>query len=595
MFFFPIKKNKESGITLVESLVGITLLLIVFIGIFGLVRLNLKIVTQSKAKATATALANQKIELARNLAYDQIGTAGGIPAGAIPETENIQRNQINYTVKTTVIYVDDPFDGVFPNDSLAWDYKRVKVKVSWSEFFGGEVVLETDVAPKGIETTGGGGIISVLVFDANGQPVPQADINVENNTAFPPIDASYQTDNQGRIFVPGAPACNDCYKISASKFDYSAERTYAVNELVRGVALAVPLKPYLSVIEGQLSEISFSIDHGSTKTVNTIKYVEEKNWSDYFEDESKIFQKSQTVLDTVNLAIKLESVDNQYQSSGYIISNTITPTGLVEWGRMNWNDENFAPTEIKYQILYFDGADWILIPDSDLTIDGILNSEGFPDSPLDLSQLDAYKYRSIRLKANFSTSDPSQTPSLFDWQITWFSSDTSIAIPNLSFHMQGAKTLGLDAGSQPIYKYSQDLTTNSEGILNLSNLEWDSYRITVSGLTGYDIANSSPAQPLNLNPDSDQATILKLANHQINALLVAVKNSAGQPLVGASVRLYRVGYDKSKLTSDSGQAFFSPLSQVIYSLEIKMAGYQDWLSEVDISGQTEQIILMTVP
>jgi len=595
MFISLIEKNKKSGLTLVESLVGIALLLIVFVGIFGLIRLNMKIVAQSKAKTTATALANQKIELARNLPYNQIGTAGGIPSGVIPETENIERNKIAYTVKTTVIYVDDPFDGVFPADPLAWDYKRVRVMVSWTDFFGGQVILQTDMAPKGIETTGGGGIISVLVFNANGQPVPQADIEVENNDVFPPIDASYQTDNQGRIFIPGAPKCNDCYKITASKFDYSSERTYEINEMVRGVALTFPVKPFLSVIEGQLSEISFSVDHLSTKTVNTIKYVEEKNWSDSFEDESKISEKLQTILDPVVSAMKLGSIDSQYQSSGHVISNTITPTALVEWGRMNWNDENFVPTEIKYQILYFNGTDWILIPDSDLTVNGILNSEGFPDSPLDLSQLDSYKYKSVRLKANFSTIDPNQTPSLFDWQITWFSSDTSISIPNLSFSMQGAKTLGMDAASQPIYKHSQSLTTNSEGVLNILNLEWDSYRIIVSPATGYDIANSFPSQPINLNPDSDQTVILKLANHQTNTLLVAVKNSAGQPLVGADIRLYRTGYDKSKLASDSGQVFFSPLSQAVYNLEIKMAGYQDWVGEVDVSGQTEQIILMTIP
>jgi type II secretory pathway pseudopilin PulG len=595
MFISLIEKNKKSGITLVESLVGIALLLIVFVGIFGLVRLNIKIVAQSKAKTTATALANQKLELVRNLTYDQVGTAGGIPSGVISETENIERNEIAYTVKTTVIYVDDSFDGVFPADPLAWDYKRVRVRVSWSKFFGGEVNLQTDITPRGIETTGGGGIISILVFDANGQPVPQADIRVENDDVFPPINASYQTDNQGSIFIPGAPGCNDCYKIIASKFGYSSERTYEVNELVRGTALAFPIKPFLSVIESQLSEISFSIDRLSTKTVNMIRYVEEKNWSDLFEDESKISEKLQTTLDSINSAIKLESIDSQYQSSGYIISNIITPTALVEWGRMNWNDENFAPTEIKYQILYFNGTDWILIPDSDLTINGVLNSEGFPDSPLNLSQLDSYKYKSVKLKANFSTIDLNQTPFLFDWQITWFSSDTSISIPNIPFLMQGAKTLGTDINGQPVYKYSQNLTTNSEGVSNILNLDWDSYRISINGSTGYDIANSFPSQPINLNPDSDQIVVMKLANHQTNTLLLSVKNSAGQSLVGADVRLYRTGYNKSKLTSDSGQAFFSPLSEAIYNLEIKMAGYQDWLSEVDVSGQSEQVILMTTP
>jgi type II secretory pathway pseudopilin PulG len=590
-----IGKNKKSGLTFIESLVGIALLLIVFVGIFGLVGLNIKIVAQSKAKAVATALANQKIELARNLTYDQIGTAGGIPSGVIPETENIERNEIAYTVKTTVIYVDDSFDGVLPVDPLAWDYKRIKVKVTWTEFFGGQVSLQTDIAPRGIETTGGGGIISVLIFDANGQPVPQTDIRLENDDVFPPIDAKYQTDDQGRIFIPGAPECNDCYKITASKFGFSSERTYEVNEIVRGVALAFPLKPFLSVIEGQLSEISFSIDHLSTKTVSTIRYVEEKNWSDSFNDEGQITEKFQAIVDSSESEARLKENGGQYQSSGHLTSVTITPSALVEWGRMNWNDENFAPTEIKYQILYYNGSDWILIPDSDLTVNGILNSDGFTDSPLDLAELDSYKYKSIRLKANFSTTDSSQTPSLFDWQVTWFSSDSSISIPNLAFLMRGAKTLGLDINSQPIYKYSQNLTTNSEGVANILNLEWDSYRVTVDSVTGYDIANSFPSQPINLNPDSDQIVILRLANHQANTFLVTVKNSAGQSLIGADIRLYKVGYDKSKLTSDSGQAFYSSLNQATYNLEIKMAGYQDWLSEVDVSGQSEQIIIMTTP
>jgi len=139
-------------------------------------------------------LANQKLELAHNLSYNQVGTVGGIPAGSIPETEAITLNKITYTVKTTVFYIDDPFDGSFPNDSLAWDYKRVKVKVSWSGALSGELFLQTDIAPKGIETTGSGGVISVLVFDADGEAVPQADINVRNDQVNPPINAFYQHD-----------------------------------------------------------------------------------------------------------------------------------------------------------------------------------------------------------------------------------------------------------------------------------------------------------------------------------------------------------------------------------------------------------------
>src|SRR4030042_667800 len=169
------------GFSLIETIIAIGLLAIVFLGVFGLVQLGIRLTAQSKARITATALANQKIELARNLPYVDIGTEGGIPSGSILETEAVVRNRITYTVKTTVVYVDDPFDNLFPADPLAWDYKRVKVNVSWSSRLGGQVFLQTDVAPKGVETTGGGGIISILVFDANGQPVSEDDLAIGTN------------------------------------------------------------------------------------------------------------------------------------------------------------------------------------------------------------------------------------------------------------------------------------------------------------------------------------------------------------------------------------------------------------------------------
>lgn len=595
MFISSMRRHRNSGLTLIESLIGIALLLIVFISIFVLIQLGIKLTSQSKARISATTLANQKLELARNLPYNEVGTVGGIPAGSIVESEIIVRNNIAYTVKTTVVYVDDPFDNTFPDDPLAWDYKTIRVKVSWSEFLGGEIFFQTDIAPKGVETTSGGGIISILVFDANGQLVPRADIQIENQEVIPPISANYETDDQGRLFVPGAPACNDCYKITATKNGYNSERTYAIGEEIRGQTMAEPNKPFLSIIEGQLSEISFSIDQLASKIVQTVRYVEEKNWSDSFDNETKISEKSQVIVDSSLSEVRLEEQEGQYQSSGYVVSITITPSSLVEWGRLNWNDETPISTDIRYQVLYYNGTDWVLIPDDDLTVNGVMNSEGFPDSPVDLSQLDDFKYKSVRLKANFSTADPGQTSRLFDWQITWFSSDTSIPIPNLVFSMQGAKVLGLDSDGQPIYKYQQTLSADANGQLTIPNLEWDSYRISVSPSTGYDIANSFPPQPINLNPGANQTTTIKLAIHQSNTLLLTIKNSAGQPLTGASVRLYGAGYDKTKITTDSGQTFYSPLSQTTYNLEVKMTGYSDWLSQVDVSGQTEQEVVMTTP
>ena len=586
-----IKEQKQLGLSLIEILVGISLFVLIFLSVFGLIQLSFKIVGQSKARITATALANQKIETAHNLPYNQIGTIGGIPPGTIPETATTTTNGVFYTVKTTVTYVDDPFDGLLQNDPGPWDYKRIKVNASWSGFVNGQVELLSDISPKGIENDAGGGIISVLVFDANGQPVPQSSVHIEN---APSIDAFYQTDSQGRLYLPGAPPCGSCYKITATKEGYSLDRTYEVGEIINGAVLANPVKPYLSVLDGFTSEVSLSIDRLSEQTVQTASYVDEKNWNDSFGDLTKISELYQTVASTTAGDIKLDESPGQYYSSGFIVSTAIFPADLDSWSRAGWNYVATTSTQIKIHLLYATSTSWQLIPDADLTIDSVKNSEGFISGPIDLSNLDKNKYSSLKLKADFSTNDASTTPVLLDWQLAWLS-DGSTPIANLLFTFQGAKTVGTDSSGSPIYKYLSNLTTNSEGQIQIADLEWDSYQIILNPGLGYDLANSLPPQPIALNPDTSQTAVLKLAVHQNQTLLVSVKDATSASLPGALVRLYRVGYDKLKISSDSGQAFFSPLIEADYTLEIKLTGYQDWSGLVSVSGQTEQIINLNTP
>lgn len=259
---FPLN-NSQKGLGLIDVLVGISLMLIVFLAILGAYEAGLKVLFQSKARVTATALANQKIELARSLSYNNVGVVGGIPSGTIAETETINRNNIDYLVKTTVVYIDDPFDGLAPADSLAADYKRIKVKASWSGRYDGEVNLITDVSSKGIETSVGGGTLFISVFNASGLPVVQADLHIKNDDINPSIDAWYQSDNSGNLILPGTPASIEGYYISASQSNFSTDRTYSSDEV------ANPSKPFASVYEGDLTEIGFVIDQLSPMTVQT--------------------------------------------------------------------------------------------------------------------------------------------------------------------------------------------------------------------------------------------------------------------------------------------------------------------------------------
>lgn len=322
------------GLTLVEVLIGIALLIIIFGGLYGAFQLGLKVVGQSKAQVTAIALANQKIEEIRNLSYQDIGTIGGIPQGVIPETETLIRNHIEYTIKTTVLYIDDPFDGLSPDDLLPTDYKRARVKVSWSGFFGGEVILITDIAPKGVETEEGGGTLKISVFNAQGERIPQAEVHIVNNQVSPTIDASYQTDTFGSLVIAGAPTSTEGYEITVTKPGFSQDRTYSREEI------ANPIKPHLSVFEGQVTQASFSIDQVSTFSIETRG---RESFDDDFGNWSKISDSSNITISQGEVKLTTSQGETSWWDANWPKRRPIT---ISYWGATLYN------YQVKVEVIY---------------------------------------------------------------------------------------------------------------------------------------------------------------------------------------------------------------------------------------------------
>ena len=69
-------------------------------------------------------------------------------------------------------------------------------------------------------------------------------------------------------------------------------------------------------------------------------------------------------------------------------------------------------------------------------------------------------------------------------------------IANTAVHIDGAKEKYFNPQT---FKYSADLTTDSNGHISLTDMEFDNYKITVSG---YTILTSSPYQPIDLRADT---------------------------------------------------------------------------------------------
>jgi type II secretory pathway pseudopilin PulG len=566
----------KKGFSLLETIIGTALMLLVFFGIFTAYQLGIKMAEQSERRIIATAIASGELEKIRNLPYQSIGTIGAnlpFSQGILDSATTTVFNNTEYTIETQVKYIIDEADGTGGDDSCNWDYKKAEIKISWAGKFSGEVKLTTDIAPKDkieeIQTCQiqPGGIISVSVFDAFGIMVPSPLIEVFNPTTSELIDSSTPVDGKYDF-----PLATSTYKIVISKTGYSSERTYGAEEV------AIPGKPHPLVLEGQITPISFSIDKISAFSIDTFSPWGTDYFSDSFLDETKISQK--TSIEVANGEVNLASTTEGYSASGYLISIPISPSNLQTWDEFSWTDSEPSETSLKYQIYYFSGTDWYLIPDSDLTG----NSIGLDNSPIDLSSLATTTYSQMKLKGEFASASTTTTPILYDWQVSWIT-DQATPIPDLSFHLQGAKIIGKDADENPVYKYSQNKTSDSSGHINIPDLEWDSYTFS-SAEIGLDLLKTEPSpQPIGLSPDT--VLSVKLYFEAQNSLLLTIQDiETLNPIFSARARLYNsgLGYDKTQYTDEKGQTIFIPLEPATYTLEVQAPSYSPLSTTVSISG-----------
>jgi hypothetical protein len=264
LHFIPKKIFK--GQTYIDLLIAMALLSILGLALFRISALSYELLSFNRARIAARHLAQEKTEFIRNLPYDDVGTVGGIPPGTLPQEETVKVNGLNYIVYTSIVYIDDPFDGLVPNDLLPTDYKRVRIDVSWEGLAASKInpiTLITDISPKGIETSAGGGTLSVFIFDSAAQPIGQATVHIVASSVTPNVDVTLKTANNGRVILPGTPTCVGCYQITVTKTNYSTDKTYTTSEV------ANPNKPLASILTGQLTEVSFTIDKVSNLNITS--------------------------------------------------------------------------------------------------------------------------------------------------------------------------------------------------------------------------------------------------------------------------------------------------------------------------------------
>ncbi|PJE74148.1 MAG: hypothetical protein COV01_02580 [Candidatus Taylorbacteria bacterium CG10_big_fil_rev_8_21_14_0_10_41_48] len=580
------------GSTLLDTLIGVSLMLLVFVGITAVFRLSVDVVINNKARAGALALSQERVEFIRSLSYDDVGVVGGIPPGDIEQEESLSLNGVSYTRKTLVRYVDDPKDGegIADENGITADSKEVKVTVMWDVKNGTRSTsLTTRVSPTGVEQAIPGGTLSIYVVDANVQPVSGALVSIVNENVSPSVSVSVLTNSYGEATFIGAPE-GVGYEIVVTKVGQSTARTYSADS-----ENTSPSPGHLTVVNGATTASTFAIDLLSNKTVYTYQAPKEITWTDPFDDDDLLASSTDTVVASGHL--RLTGPGNQ-NKPGFAESIAITSTRLKEWKELSWVDEEPEGTEVRYSILYDSGGGvFDPVPDTDLPG----NETGFTTAPVDLSGLAISTYNLLRIHSTLSSSVVNETPRVDTYSLSYI--EERELLPNIVFTMRGNKTIGVDGLENSIYKYDEDVSSGAAGIFSDGSIEWDTYTITIDGLTtGYDISESCETQPVFIAPSDNKTVSLVLSPHTANSLLVDVKNVSGDMLEDAEVRLYRGAYDTTQETSSCGQSFFGGLSQGTvldgdaYSIDVTLPGYEPFTSvdDVDASGASRFSVVLEV-
>lgn len=562
-----------TGFGLVDVIVGVALMLVIFLALFGVLRASLMLSTLAKAKAYAVELASTQMEYLRGLSYDSLGTVGGIPAGTVPQTAMTTIDGVSYAVRTFIIYKDDSADGsgIQDSNSITTDYKTGKVAVSYAlNGLNKSIELISNFVPPSIESSTGGGTLSVHVVDATSADVTDATVHVVNTSTSPVVDFTTFTNAGGFALIGGAATSSE-YQIYVSRTGYSSAQTYA-----RTAQNVNPAPGYLTVSKDQVTGGTFFIDRLSTLSLASFSPAVTTTFSDTFANSSNLASQTGTQVSGGSLTLSNEGL------SGSARSVSIEPNYLKGWGILSATLSTPSGTTALVRV---GDAGGISLPDSILPG----NASGFSSFPVSLTSIPTASYPALTLSAGLTSNSTTTAPEILDWSVSYTGGPTPS--PNVAFTLTGAKTIGTDAGDKPLYKTTVSDTTGALAE-KTETLEWDSYSLS---LPNANLIESCSTSPYSLAPASAKNIALIVGAPTTNTLPIIVENNASSTLANAKVVLTKSGYAATIPTSLCGFAYFNGLTSGSYSATVSKSGYATTtFSNINVSGHTPAVTL-TLP
>ncbi len=593
------KLKRNRGFSLIELVVGVTVFTIICISVYGAYTSIFDVVYLSRSKLNAVDLTNEQLEIVRNLPYADVGILGGIPNGKIPYNQTLVRGGSAFNITTTVRNVDDPFDGTLggtPNDLSPADFKIVEVEVDCPACKNFEPIsVTTRVAPKSLETASTNGALFIEVFDANGDPIINADVNVVNTQTDPDIVINDVTNASGMLQIVDAPPGINAYDITVSKAGYSTDQTHLAS-----IDNPNPTKSPATVTIQQVTQLSFTIDRAATLNVNSVT-------------------QTCTPVPGVDFNLKGTKVIGTLPDVLKYDDDKVTGgAGTLSIGSLEWDSYAFDLIDGSYDLIGINPVSPInLIPNSTQLVQLVVapknprtllilvtdGATGLPLSDVDVTIS----------KAGF-TSVTNSTGRGFVNQTTWSSGSGQATSTDLTkyFSSDGNIEINDPAGDLVLKKFFEDYSPS--GVLesssfdtgapgNFQKIQWNPIDQPVDvGVPNVRIqlATNNDGGTWNfLGPDGTSGTYYTVDNQNINPInnnrqYLRYKIFMDTASTTFTPNVSNISFTFSSLCTPPGQVFFDGLPSGTFNLHFTKSGYtdQDVLVDVDSPWQSESIIML---
>jgi len=578
------KRTATAGFSYVEIIIVSAIMLIVFGSLLAAFEYASKLGVSNRAKLSAQSLANERMELFRSLPYAEVGVVSGFPSGTIPQTSSLSLNNIPFSERVRVDYVDDPADGLLLLDTngITQDYKQIRLEYTWSiGDISGEHTLVSNIVPRSIETNVGGGTARINVLDHTNTLLTGASVRLFNTTN------GYEVTNPSGVngtALFSAPA-DAGYELEVTANIGGNQYSTSSTHIVDAYNVSPILAPF-AVNEADISTVTVTIGELSDLSVRTYSDILEDNSVEVFDTADGIATSTDTALAASELV--LADMSGVYESAGVAYLDPIVPAAIEEWSTVRVAAA--LPPGTDYAIRFYTGSStgYTLVPDADLPG----NSAGFTDTLVDISDLNPVTYPTTTIGVFLGTTDTSVTPIVDEVAVYWREDETPLTSESFSF--KGEKTIGAQTDGTPIYKASTTVSSDASGEIALESIEFDTYTLTPD--TSLVVASACPAHPHIQVAGVDAELSLLYKTAAANSARIHVVDGLGRSIPGAEVQIDRSGYSAAQFTDVCGQTFFSGgglSDNADYEITVSASGYTtETLDPAVISGETFTVITL---